>query len=82
MVVYDPAQDRDKKVLRKVYESVVGGISKILENRPRDEVATRVELSGRLENPNSSLIETITGLVQNAFFKAILPGFDAQLRRR
>jgi hypothetical protein len=82
MVVYDPEQDRDKKALRKVYESVVGGISKILENRPRDEVATRVELSGPLENPNSSFIETITGLVQNAFFKAILPGFDAQLRRR
>jgi hypothetical protein len=82
MVVYDPAQDRDKKPLRKVYESVVGGISKILQNRPRDEVATRVELSGRLENPDSSLIETIGGLVQNAFFKAILPGFDAQARRR
>ena len=81
MVVYDPEQDRDKKVLRKVYESVVGGISKILQNRPRDEVATRVELSGRLENPDTSLIETIAGLVQNAFFKAILPGFDAQLRR-
>ena len=82
MTVYDARQDRDKNVLRKAYEGVVGGISRVLQNRPRDEVATRVEISGRLDNPNASFIDTIVGLVQNAFFKAILPGFEAQLRRR
>ncbi len=51
MTVYDARQDRDKNVLRKVYEGVVGGISRVLQNRPRDEVATRIELSGRLDNP-------------------------------
>jgi hypothetical protein len=82
MTVYDPRQDRRKSVLRKVYEGVVGGISKALQNRPRDEVATRVELAGRIEKPDPSLLATITGLVQNAFFKAILPGFERELRRR
>lgn len=53
----------------------------MLENRPREEVATRVELSGRLDSPNPSIVDTIAGLVENAFFKAILPGFDAELRR-
>jgi len=81
MTVYDPRQDRDKGTLRKAYEAVVGGVSKVLQNRPREEVATRVELSGRLDNPNTSLISAVAGLVENAFFKAILPGFDAQLRR-
>jgi hypothetical protein len=82
MIVYDAHQDREKNVLRKVYEGVVGGISRVLQNRPRDEVATRVEISGPLENPNTSIIDTIVGLIQNAFFKAILPGFEARLRRR
>jgi hypothetical protein len=81
MEVYDARQDRHKNLARKAYEAVVGAASKVLQNRPRDEVATRVELSGRLDNPNTSLIATIAGLVENAFFKAILPGFDAQLRR-
>jgi len=79
--VYDPRQDRSKSTLHKAYEAVVGGVSKILRNRPREEVATRVELSGRLDNPNTSTISAVAGLVENAFFKAILPGFDAQLRR-
>jgi hypothetical protein len=81
MQVYDPAQDRDKGALRKAYEAVVGSVSKVLQNRPRDEIATKVDLSGRLDNPNASIIDTVVGLVQNAFFKAILPGFDAEARR-
>jgi hypothetical protein len=75
-------QDREKSVLRKVYEGVVGGVSRVRQNRPRDEVATRIEISGRVDNPNAGIIETIVGLVQNAFFKAILPGFEARLHRR
>jgi hypothetical protein len=78
---YDPKQDREKSIARKAYEKVVGGVSKVLQNRPRDEVATRVQISGRLDTPNVSILETIVKLVQNAFFKAILPGFDAELRR-
>jgi hypothetical protein len=81
MEAYDPKQDREKSIVRKAYEKVAGGVSKVLQNRPRDEVATRVEISGRLDNPNVSIIETIVRLLQNAFFKAILPGFDAELRR-
>jgi hypothetical protein len=81
MEVYDAKQDRNKSIARKAYEAIVGAASKVLQNRPRDEVATRVELSGRLDNPNTSLLATIAGLVENAFFKAILPGFEAQLRR-
>jgi Domain of Unknown Function (DUF748) len=82
MTVYDARQDRNKNVMRKVYEGVVGGVSRVLQNRPRDEVATRVELSGRLDKPDTNIVEILVGLVQNAFFKAILPGFEARLRRR
>jgi hypothetical protein len=81
MTVYDPRQDKDKGPLRRAYEAVVGGVSRVLQNRPRDEVATRVALSGRLDSPNTSILETVAGLVQNAFFRAILPGFDAEHRR-
>ena len=81
MTVYDPRQDKDKTVLRKMYEKAVGGVAKILENRPREEVATRTEVSGRLDNPKVSIMEAIGKLVENAFFKAILPGFDREVTR-
>jgi len=80
--VYDKRQDKDKSVFRKAYEGLVGGISKLLENTPRDEVATRAEIKGRVENPRASTWQVILRLVQNAFFKAILPGFDREIGLR
>jgi hypothetical protein len=31
---FDPEQDRDKGFLRRLYERIVGGVSKILKNSP------------------------------------------------
>ncbi len=76
--VYDKRQDKDKKLFRKLYEGLVGGISKLLENKPRDEVATQADLSGEIQNPQSNSWEVAVRLVQNAFFKAILPGFEKE----
>ena len=80
--VYDPAQDRKKSVVRKAYEAVVGALSSVLENQSRDEVATRVDISGRIDKPEVNPLEAAGRLVQNAFFKAILPGFERRPRGR
>jgi hypothetical protein len=79
--VYDPGQDQHKSTFRKVYERMVGGVAKLLENRPRDEVATKTTISGRLDKPDTSTVETIVRLIQNALFDAILPGFEQELAR-
>jgi hypothetical protein len=48
---------------------------------PRDEVATVANLSGPLENPQTSPWQVLVNLIQNAFFDAILPGFRWELGR-
>ncbi|MGH7322352.1 MAG: hypothetical protein ACRELA_22390, partial [Candidatus Rokuibacteriota bacterium] len=79
--VYDERQDQEKSAFRKLYEKLVGGVSKLLENRARDEVATKAAVSGRVGDAKTSTIEVIVRLVQNAFFRAILPGFDPEVSR-
>jgi hypothetical protein len=79
MDVYDRRQDKEKGIFRKMYEGLVGGISSLLTNRPREEVATQVTVSGDVESPQTSTWETVVGLIQNAFFKAILPGFEREV---
>jgi hypothetical protein len=81
MDVYDENQDRAKSPFRKLYERMVGGVAKLLENTSRDEVATKTTVSGRLDKPQTSAAETSVRLIQNAFFQAILPGFDRELAR-
>lgn len=80
--VYDRRQDAEKGLFRKLYEGLVGGIAKLLENVPRDEVATKSEVSGQVSDPKMNTGEIIIRLIQNAFFKALLPGFDQELRLR
>ena len=76
IVAYDPDQDRQKTFGDKIKERLVGGVATILKNRPRGEVATRADLSGRVGNLQTSNWQIIGRLIQNAFFKAILPEFD------
>jgi hypothetical protein len=64
-----------------MYEGLVGGLAKLLENYPRDEVATRAEVAGPVQNPRASTWEVVVRLVQNAFFNAILPGFEREVQQ-
>ena len=77
--VYDVKQDKKKNVLRQIYEGIVGGLSWLLENKPRDQVATTTRISGRLSNPETSTFDLTLGLIENAFFEAILPGLERSL---
>jgi hypothetical protein len=76
--VYDKDKDAEKTFGTKVKEKAVDIAAKILKNRPRKEVATVADISGPLENPKTSTLQALVGLVQNAFIKAILPGFERE----
>ena len=78
--LYNPEQDRNKRLGQKVYEKVVEGVSKVLKNTPRKEIATVANISSPVESAKANTFEVVIKLVQNAFFKAILPGFEQQLR--
>lgn len=73
--VFDPAQDREKGFFRKLWERIAEGLGNLLENRPRDEVATIADLRGSVEDPNASNLQVVFNLIRNAFIESILPGF-------
>ena len=77
--VYDRRKDKGKSLFHKLYEMLVGGVAKLLENRPRQQVATKADVSGSLSKPQTSTLQVILELIKNAFFKAILPTFENQL---
>nr|WP_279342367.1 DUF748 domain-containing protein [Geotalea sp. SG265] len=77
--VYDKRKDKEKTVFHKLYEMLIGGVAKLLENPPRREVATVVDISGPVKKPQMSTWQVLVELVTNAFFKAILPGFEREV---
>ena len=79
--VYEPSQDEEKSVGRKLKEKVADVVGKVLRNRPREEVATVTPIDGPLGDAKASTGEALIGLVRNAFFQAILPGFERERSR-
>ena len=79
--VYNAEQDQDKGLLQKLYEGALNDVTDILANVPRNEVATKVDISGSVKNPKMNTWDVVAGLIQNAFFKAILPGFEKDAKR-
>jgi hypothetical protein len=74
-----PRPDREVAFTQRLYEGAVTVASKLLENRSRGEIATVVTVSGRVDQLEISTWQVVGRLLQNAFFEAILPGFE---RRR
>lgn len=80
--VYDREQDAEKGIGQQLYEGVVGGVTEAFQNQRKDDVATVVPLRGRIENPDTSVLETIVGILRNAFVAAIQPGLESRGVRR
>ncbi|PWB63762.1 MAG: hypothetical protein C3F14_07695 [Deltaproteobacteria bacterium] len=81
MKVYDERTDREKKGFHQMYEMLVGGVARLLESRHRHEVAAKADVSGPVENPRLSNWQIIGKLIENAFFRTILPGFEKEVSR-
>jgi len=71
-----------KSIGQRLYQGAVGLAAKILKNRPRKEVATVVTITGRADQPVYSMWNAVGHLLQNAFIKAILPGFDPERKKK
>lgn len=50
--------------------------SEVLENQKRDQIATRVPLTGTIENINTPLWPTLFGVLRNAYVSAFEKKFD------
>ncbi len=79
MKVYDKEQDKNKTFFKKLYEKTIEGLSKLLRNKKRQEVVTVADISGPVSSPHASPTEIISKLLENAFVKAILPGFEREV---
>jgi hypothetical protein len=76
MKVYDRRQDKEKRLFHQLYEMLVGGVAKLLESRSREEVATKTEISGMVEEPRTNTWQIIVGLVKTHFSRPFFPDLN------
>ena len=69
--VLDADQEKEEQnVFQLAWEATVGAAAEALENQPADQLATRVPLSGTVENPETEFWPTFVNVLRNAFVEA------------
>jgi hypothetical protein len=77
--VFDERDDEEKGLFREMYEGLVEGLVGLLTRRPEDRLAGRTEIAGEIDEPEVDTWQLVFTIIQNAFFQAILPGFEGEI---
>ncbi|MEO8589591.1 MAG: DUF748 domain-containing protein [Flavobacteriales bacterium] len=72
-------EDRKDNILRQLWEGIVGTAGAILTNPKKDQVATKVLLEGRLDDPKVRTWVAVVDLLRNAFIRALEPAIDRDI---
>ncbi|UPT68485.1 MAG: DUF748 domain-containing protein [Sphingobacteriales bacterium JAD_PAG50586_3] len=69
-------EEKEDPLKTKLYEGLIEIGSWFVENHKEDNIATRIEIEGNLDNPKISVWQIITDLLRNAFVKAFFQSID------
>ncbi len=70
---------KDKKegnFFQAVWEGIAGLFTEVVENQPRNQVATRVPIEGTVNQPGADVFTTAINILKNAFIKAFEKGLE------
>ena len=66
----DIVEDEDG-FFESIMEAGSALIAEIFENQSKEQIATRIELSGELDNPDTPILPALGAIIENAFINAI-----------
>jgi hypothetical protein len=71
-------KEKKKDILRIFWDAIMGGVAAVLTN-PNGNLATKVPISGSYGKNQVGVWSAIGSVIQNAFFRALLPKFDEKI---
>ena len=69
MTIFNPAHDSTNPI-DFIWQGIVGGLTRIIRNQPKDRFGTRVPLSGSFDEPQPAVLTTVLNVFKNALVKA------------
>jgi hypothetical protein len=71
--------DKEDPLLHKLWEGLVGAAGSIVTNPKEDQVATKIPMQGRLEDPDILTWAAVIDILRNAFIRALEPAIDREI---
>lgn len=72
-------EDRKDKLFQKVKEALVAAAGSVLKNPKEQQVASKIPLEGRLDDPAVRSWDSIIMALRNAFIEALQPSIDGEI---
>lgn len=76
------SEEPEKNPLKRIWEGLVDFAANVLENEEKDQVAARIPFTGTIDNPKSSILETIVSVLHNAFVSAFARSLEGSISVR
>ncbi len=75
--VFDLRQDvKEDNVLQVFWQALIGGVTSLLKNRPRDQFGTLIPFSASVSGTSPDILATVGNVLRNAFIRAYLPRLE------
>jgi hypothetical protein len=74
--VYNYQKDKNTPITHQAKEIAIGAASHLLKSHRTNEVASDIDLNGKLTKPDVDTWQALGQVLRNAFIEAIIPGFD------
>ncbi|MES2621058.1 MAG: DUF748 domain-containing protein [Bacteroidota bacterium] len=71
--------DKDENILIRLWEGILEAVAWVFKNHPQDQLATKIPLEGKYDNPKPDIIYTIFQVLRNAFIEALNPSLDYEI---
>ncbi len=72
-------QDKKDNFFQKIWETLVGGTAQLLRNQKKDQVATKINFKGTIDNPETNIFQIVVIVLQNAFVQALSPSIEDKI---
>lgn len=69
-------ENKNKGFFRSVWEALVGATETVLKNQPKNQFATRVDLSGSVHQQDISAFEAFLQILRNGFVQAFTARYE------
>lgn len=70
---------KEQSLFASLWESVVEATAEVFEDHSNDQIATRIPISGTVENPKLGFWTTLGNVVRNAFIESFQPKLDGSV---
>jgi hypothetical protein len=76
------SEEPEKNPLKRIWEGLVEFAANVLENDEKEQVAARIPFTGTIDNPETSIMQTIVSVMRNAFVSAFARSLEGSISVR